>query len=132
MRRGRSSWPSSLLRNEVGLSPGLTSLLPCLLSVFSALPLSLFAFCLSIYLSVWLPMYVCMYIFTCLCLLCLQMSVCQSLYLSLFFILCILLFIIDHQPLLTCPPPPVGGLSHCCSIPLAYIMLFHRARLPRF
>lgn len=129
MRRGRSSWPSSLLRNEVGLSPGLASLLPCLLSVFSSPPLSLFAFCLSAYLC----MYACIYLRVFPSLSTLSTDVCLSISLSVFiFFLCILLFIIDHQPLLTCPPPPVGGLSHCCSIPLAYIMLFHRARLPRF
>lgn len=115
MRRGRSSWPSSLLRNEVGLSPGLTSLLPCLLSVFSSPPLSLFAFCL--------PTYVCMHVYIYvsfrLCLLCLQMSVCQSLYLSLFF------FFVYYSLLsitsLSLPAPPssrrsLALLQHTTSI----------------
>lgn len=123
MRRGRSSWPSSLLRNEVGLSPGLTSLLPCLLSVFSALPLSLFAFCLSIYLSVWLPMYVCMYIFTCLSVFVYFVYRCLSVNLSI----CLYFFFFVYYSLLSItslslPAPPPSSrrslalLQHTTSI----------------
>lgn len=96
-------------------------------------PSAIFVCILSIYLSVCLATYVCMHVYIYVSLSTLSTDVCLSISLSVFIFYSLYITLYYRSPASPyLPPPPVGGLSHCCSIPLAYIMLFHRARLPRF
>lgn len=102
---------SAMLGNEVGLFPDL-SLFPLFIVILffpSYLSVSLY-FYLSIHLTVCLSAFVCLNV-------CLSISL---VYLSFFSLYITLSYRLPAFPYL---PPPVGGLSHCCSITVAYIML---------
>lgn len=93
---------SAMLGNEVGLFPDL-----------SLFPLFIVMLFFPSYLSVSLYFYLSIHLTVCL-------SVNFSVYLSFFSLYITLSYRLPAFPYL---PPPVGGLSHCCSITVAYIML---------